>query len=156
MDNINTRHRNAQFAGRASSELFMTQYFSGKTQHADGRVVRVRRNAVVVFLPKYGVEGVVYLGEKGSKEVRVVEGCVFGIDGFCRSMWACEEGCRVVRLSVVAWTGCRGVTGCRDMNEHCICRFACRCCWMCCAAAFCCPPPSCNGVSCRFTDCSGR
>lgn len=57
-------------AGRASAELFMTQFFLGKTLITDARVVRVRQNAVVLFLPKYGIEGVVYLGEKGSKEVR--------------------------------------------------------------------------------------
>jgi hypothetical protein len=41
-DNLNTRHRNAQQAGRASIELYTLIYFYGKEVTADARVLQVR------------------------------------------------------------------------------------------------------------------
>lgn len=40
-DNLNTRHRNAQMAGRASIELYTLIYFYGKQVVADARVLQV-------------------------------------------------------------------------------------------------------------------
>lgn len=40
-DNLNTRHRNAQQAGRASIELYTLIYFYGKEVNADARVLQV-------------------------------------------------------------------------------------------------------------------
>ena len=41
-DNLNTRHRNAQFAGRASVELHTLIFFRNRTVVADARIIRVR------------------------------------------------------------------------------------------------------------------
>ena len=39
-DNLNTRHRNAQFAGRASVELYTLLFFLNKPTLADGRMTK--------------------------------------------------------------------------------------------------------------------
>ncbi|GLC34112.1 hypothetical protein PLESTB_000838700 [Pleodorina starrii] len=60
-DNLNKRHRNAQMAGRASVELHTLIFFKNRTVVADARVTKVKANGLVVFVPKYGIEGPVYL-----------------------------------------------------------------------------------------------
>ena len=83
--NINYRHRNAQFAGRASIEYYVGQALKarGETMSVDGidkgvdeegYVMRVFENGVVVFVPRFGIEGVVRLedfvlpGESANKQ----------------------------------------------------------------------------------------
>jgi len=67
--NLNERHHNAQMAGRASVELHTLIFFHKRTVVADARVVKVRANGLIVFVPKYGIEGPVFLttDEKGKK-----------------------------------------------------------------------------------------
>lgn len=69
-DNLNYRHRNAQYAGRASVELHTLIYFRKRPTDTEGRIVKIRSNGFFVFVPKYGIEGPVYLtkAEKGSGE----------------------------------------------------------------------------------------
>eukprot|EP00891_Asterochloris_glomerata_P009424 jgi/Astpho2/9424/Aster-01685 len=66
-DNLNVRHRNAQMAGRASVELHTLIFFKGRTMVADARITRVRANGLIVFVPKYGIEGPVYLTSTNKK-----------------------------------------------------------------------------------------
>ncbi|KAG4389717.1 hypothetical protein GLYMA_06G143500v4 [Glycine max] len=69
-DNLNYRHRNAQYAGRASVELHTLIYFRKRPTDTEARIVKIRSNGFFVFVPKYGIEGPVYLtkAEKGSGE----------------------------------------------------------------------------------------
>lgn len=69
-DNLNYRHRNAQMAGRASVELYTLVFFRTRPSLEEARVVGVRSNGLVVFVPKYGIEGPVYLTakHKGKKD----------------------------------------------------------------------------------------
>ncbi|DBA70092.1 TPA: hypothetical protein ACH3X2_012255 [Trebouxia sp. C0005] len=67
-DNLNTRHRNAQMAGRASVELHTLIFFKDRTIIADARITRVRANGLILFVPKYGIEGPVYLTKKESSK----------------------------------------------------------------------------------------
>jgi len=60
-DNLNYRHRNAQMAGRASVELHTLIYFRKRPIDAEARIVKIRSNGLIVFVPKYGIEGPVYL-----------------------------------------------------------------------------------------------
>jgi exosome complex exonuclease DIS3/RRP44 len=66
--NLNFRHRNAQFAGRASIEYYVGQALKARGEKApdsridvDGYVMRVFENGAVVFVPQFGVEGLVRL-----------------------------------------------------------------------------------------------
>lgn len=49
--NLNTRHRNAQMAGRASVELHTLIFFKDASTVADARVVKVGHDACVHVLP---------------------------------------------------------------------------------------------------------
>jgi exosome complex exonuclease DIS3/RRP44 len=57
--NINVRHRNAQFAGRASVEYYVGQALKGRIAQEDGFVMKIFSNGFVVFVPRFGIEGVV-------------------------------------------------------------------------------------------------
>ncbi|KAL1964668.1 hypothetical protein VTN77DRAFT_6694 [Rasamsonia byssochlamydoides] len=73
--NINYRHRNAQFAGRASIEYYVGQALKARGEMVakgkggdknlgvdeEGYVMRVFENGVVIFVPRFGIEGVVRL-----------------------------------------------------------------------------------------------
>jgi exosome complex exonuclease DIS3/RRP44 len=59
-DNLNFRNRMAQQAGRSSVELFTSLYFRNKVEVEEGRVLRVLKNGIIVLVPKYGIETIVY------------------------------------------------------------------------------------------------
>ncbi|KAF6154330.1 hypothetical protein GIB67_026786 [Kingdonia uniflora] len=63
---LNYRHRNAQMAGRASVELHTLIYFRKRPTDAEARIVKIRANGFIVFVPKYGIEGLLYLTPKGG------------------------------------------------------------------------------------------
>lgn len=68
-DNLNYRHRNAQMASRSSVELHTLIYFRKRPVDTEARIVKIRSNGFIVFVPKYGIEGPVYLTKKGDKGV---------------------------------------------------------------------------------------
>ncbi|KAL4433106.1 hypothetical protein ABPG77_006533 [Micractinium sp. CCAP 211/92] len=72
--NLNTRHRNAQMAGRASVELHTLIFFRSRQMVADARVTKVRANGLIVFVPKYGIEGPVYLEEAAAAAAAAADG----------------------------------------------------------------------------------
>ncbi|GAA0143470.1 exoribonuclease [Lithospermum erythrorhizon] len=66
-DNLNYRHRNAQMASRASVELHTLIYFKKRPTDTEARIVKIRSNGFIVFVPKYGIEGPVYLTTRADK-----------------------------------------------------------------------------------------
>nr|CAD1835273.1 unnamed protein product [Ananas comosus var. bracteatus] len=66
-DNLNYRHRNAQMASRASVELHTLIYFRKRPTDTEARIVKVKANGFIVFVPKFGIEGPVYLTPRGEK-----------------------------------------------------------------------------------------
>ncbi|CAN1316739.1 Exosome complex exonuclease RRP44 homolog A [Linum perenne] len=66
-DNLNYRHRNAQMASRGSVELHTLIYFRNRPTDTEARIVKIRSNGFIVFVPKYGIEGPVYLSPKSEK-----------------------------------------------------------------------------------------
>lgn len=74
---LNYRHRQAQQASRSSVELFTNIFFRGKEKIIeDGYVIRLLKNGVSVLIPRYGMEGVVFLGSDMvlDEEKGVLEG----------------------------------------------------------------------------------
>ncbi|VAI10157.1 unnamed protein product [Triticum turgidum subsp. durum] len=66
-DNLNYRHRNAQMASRASVELHTLIYFKTRPVDTEARIVKIKANGFIVFVPKFGIEGPIYLTAKGDK-----------------------------------------------------------------------------------------
>lgn len=63
-NNLNYRNRMAQYAGRASVALNTHLFFSGRTQEEAGYVLFVRKNALQILIPKFGLEGTIYVAER--------------------------------------------------------------------------------------------
>ena len=66
--NINVRHRNAQMAGRASIEYYVGQALKGRIIEEEGFVMRVFSNGFVVFVPRFGIEGLIRLRDLATPE----------------------------------------------------------------------------------------
>ena len=56
-DNLNLRHRNAQYAGRSSVELHTLIFFKDRVVDEDAYVLATKSNGVVVIVPKFGIQG---------------------------------------------------------------------------------------------------
>jgi len=65
-DNLNLRHTMGQYAGRASIGLHTLIYFRNRQVEEDAYVIKVRDNGVVVLVPRYGVESIVYVCDSGE------------------------------------------------------------------------------------------
>ncbi|XP_026992960.2 DIS3-like exonuclease 1 isoform X1 [Tachysurus fulvidraco] len=80
---INNKNRAAQHVQKQSTELFQCLYFRDKDPLTDERCVAdaiiysIRANGVLVFLPRYGLRGAVYLKNRENQVVSV------GEDGVC-------------------------------------------------------------------------
>lgn len=77
--NINVRHRNAQLAARASVEYYVGQALKGRVTREEAFVMKVFSNGFVVFVPRFGIEGVVRTREMSSG---VEPECVFDEESF--------------------------------------------------------------------------
>ncbi|CAH0546129.1 unnamed protein product [Brassicogethes aeneus] len=64
--NLNYRNRMAQYAGRASVAFNTHLFFKGKVQDEEGYVLYVRKNALQILIPKYGLECNLFLATKGE------------------------------------------------------------------------------------------
>ncbi|XP_034175685.2 exosome complex exonuclease RRP44-like protein Dis3 [Osmia lignaria lignaria] len=67
--NLNYRNRMAQYAGRASVALNTHLFFRGKIQDEEGYILFVRKNALQILIPKYGLEGTLYLNENKANSI---------------------------------------------------------------------------------------
>ena len=66
-DNLNQRHTLAQHAGRASVALHTLIFFRERSAEEPAYIIKVRENGVVVLVPRYGIEGIVYVAERGAR-----------------------------------------------------------------------------------------
>ncbi|EGC33012.1 hypothetical protein DICPUDRAFT_155003 [Dictyostelium purpureum] len=62
-ENNNFRHKMAQYAGRGSTQLHTLIFFKGRKSVEDAYIIRVKANAFVVLVPRYGFEGTVYVSD---------------------------------------------------------------------------------------------
>ncbi|OQR96378.1 exosome complex exonuclease RRP44 [Thraustotheca clavata] len=65
---LNRRHLAAQLAGRASVSLHTLLYFANNPTVTDAMINKVRGNGIGVLLPRFGIEGMVLLCEKGKEK----------------------------------------------------------------------------------------
>ncbi|KAI5865114.1 RNB-domain-containing protein [Durotheca rogersii] len=66
--NINVRHRNAQLAGRASVSYYVGQSLKGRVAEEEGFVMKVFSNGFAVFVPRFGIEGLIRLRDLADPE----------------------------------------------------------------------------------------
>ncbi|XP_066249115.1 exosome complex exonuclease RRP44 [Euwallacea similis] len=64
--NLNYRNRMAQYAGRASVAFNTHLFFKGKLNDEEGYILYVRKNALQILIPRYGLECTLYLSNKGE------------------------------------------------------------------------------------------
>jgi len=95
--NINFRHRNAQQAGRASVEFYVGQALKGRVIEEDGFVMRIFSNGFVVFVPRFGIEGLIRLKDLTGSERDEVDG-VFDQAEYRLEFDAAGKGKRAVEL----------------------------------------------------------
>ena len=62
---LNTRNRCAKLVSKACETLFLQIFFMGQDldEVVEGFVFALRENGFLVFIPKYGIKGPVYLDE---------------------------------------------------------------------------------------------
>ena len=94
--NINIRHRNAQMAGRASVEYYVGQALKGRVLEEDGFVMKIFSNGFVVFVPRFGVEGLIRLRDMGKDGEKEPEG-VFDAENYSLEVTR-EAGSRTLEL----------------------------------------------------------
>ncbi|XP_026529266.1 exosome complex exonuclease RRP44 [Notechis scutatus] len=71
--NLNFRHKMAQYAQRASIAFHTQLFFKNKGEVSEeAYILFVRKNAIVVLIPKYGLEGTVFFEEKAKANERLV------------------------------------------------------------------------------------
>ncbi|XP_068922880.1 exosome complex exonuclease RRP44 isoform X2 [Petaurus breviceps papuanus] len=70
--NLNFRHKMAQYAQRASVAFHTQLFFKNKEiVNEEAYILFVRKNAIVVLIPKYGLEGTVFFEEKDKPKPRL-------------------------------------------------------------------------------------
>merc|ERR1712154_363758 len=79
-NNINYRHRMAQYASRASVNLHTHIFFRNQKRDETGYVLFVRQNAVQVLIPKYGLEGTLFLRKTNEEKKENGDGPAFVFD----------------------------------------------------------------------------
>ncbi|KAM4701510.1 exosome complex exonuclease RRP44 [Discoglossus pictus] len=70
--NINFRHKMAQYSQRASVAFHTQLFFKTKgILQEEGYILFVRKNAIVVLIPKFGLEGTVFFEEKNKRKPNI-------------------------------------------------------------------------------------
>ncbi|XP_038623740.1 exosome complex exonuclease RRP44 [Tachyglossus aculeatus] len=70
--NLNFRHKMAQYAQRASVAFHTQLFFKSKgIVNEEAYILFVRKNAIVVLIPKYGLEGTVFFEEKDKPKPKL-------------------------------------------------------------------------------------
>jgi exosome complex exonuclease DIS3/RRP44 len=64
---INRRHRLADHAGRDSARLYTYIFFRGKTMSEPAYIMNIAENGFSILVPRYGIEGKVYISQPGVK-----------------------------------------------------------------------------------------
>ncbi|XP_008319769.1 exosome complex exonuclease RRP44 [Cynoglossus semilaevis] len=72
-NNLNYRHKMAQYAQRASVAFHTQLFFKSRgIINEEGYVLFVRKNAIIVLIPKFGLEGTVFFDRKDKNNPNLV------------------------------------------------------------------------------------
>uniref|UniRef100_A0AAV1TS63 RNB domain-containing protein n=1 Tax=Peronospora matthiolae TaxID=2874970 RepID=A0AAV1TS63_9STRA len=93
-DQLNRRHHAAQLAGRASVTLHTVLYFKQYPTRTDAVITKVKNNGVGVMLPSFGIEGMIFLCDKGEQDD---EGVV-RYDATCHSLTLVQKNNRMLQV----------------------------------------------------------
>lgn len=66
-NNLNYRHKMSQYAQRSSVALHTHLFFRNRVNDEEAYILSVRQNALQVLIPKYGLEGSIYLKRKDEE-----------------------------------------------------------------------------------------
>ncbi|XP_017760739.1 PREDICTED: exosome complex exonuclease RRP44 [Eufriesea mexicana] len=69
---MNYRNKMAQYAHRASVALYTHIFFREKFEDEEGYILFVRKNALQILIPKYGLEGTLYLNTNKESSVTFI------------------------------------------------------------------------------------
>uniref|UniRef100_A0A8C2I8M1 Protein DIS3 homolog n=1 Tax=Cyprinus carpio TaxID=7962 RepID=A0A8C2I8M1_CYPCA len=71
-NNLNYRHKMAQYAQRASVAFHTQLFFKNKgIINEEGFILFVRKNAIIILIPKFGLEGAVFFDHKDKPSPRL-------------------------------------------------------------------------------------
>ncbi|CAH0478083.1 unnamed protein product [Peronospora belbahrii] len=93
-DQLNRRHHAAQLAGRASVTLHTVLYFQQYPTRTDAVITKVKNNGVGVLLPRFGIEGMIFLCEKGEQD----DENVIKYDATCHSLMLVQKQNRILQV----------------------------------------------------------
>ncbi len=65
-DNLNTQNRSAKTTSMDCQRLFLSLFFKNKTEVAEAIVVDLRRNGLIVYIPKFDIKGPLYLADRNG------------------------------------------------------------------------------------------
>uniref|UniRef100_A0A8C2GRP0 Exosome complex exonuclease RRP44 n=1 Tax=Cyprinus carpio TaxID=7962 RepID=A0A8C2GRP0_CYPCA len=72
-NNLNYRHKMAQYAQRASVAFHTQLFFKNKgIINEEGFILFVRKNAIIILIPKFGMEGTVFFDNKDEPSPRLI------------------------------------------------------------------------------------
>ncbi|XP_054715986.1 exosome complex exonuclease RRP44-like [Uloborus diversus] len=70
-NNLNYRHKQAQYCGRASVNLYTHIFFKDKVVEEEGYILFIRENALQILLPRFGLECTLYLSSLNKENDQV-------------------------------------------------------------------------------------
>ncbi|KAK6325737.1 hypothetical protein J4Q44_G00050790 [Coregonus suidteri] len=72
-NNLNYRHKMAQYAQRASVAFHTQLFFKSRgILNEEGFILFVRKNAIIVLIPKFGLEGTVFFENKDKPSPKLI------------------------------------------------------------------------------------
>ena len=74
---MNTRHYNAQMAGRDSVQLYTYIFFNKRREESVGICMQCCKNGIVVWIPKFGLEGYVMFTKNHENPLMNIDDYVF-------------------------------------------------------------------------------
>lgn len=79
-NNMNYRHKMAQYAGRASVDLHTQLFFRNRKVDEEAFILAVKKNALQILIPNYGLEGTIYLKDVNASFNETVLNIIYSIN----------------------------------------------------------------------------